>query len=31
MEEREMYSGWEIESKEKNISIFGIRNKYEML
>ena len=31
MEEREMCSGWERESIEKNIPIFGIRNRYEML
>ena len=31
MEEREMCSGWERESREKNIPIFGIRDKYEML
>ena len=31
MEEREMCSGWERESKEKNILIFGIRKRYGML
>ena len=31
MEEREMCSGWERESKEKNIPIFGIRDRYGML
>ena len=31
MEEREMCSGWERESKKKNIPIFGIRDSYGML
>ena len=31
MEEREMCSGWERESREKNILIFGIKDRYEML
>ena len=31
MEEREMFSGWERERREKNIPIFGIRDRYEML
>ena len=31
MEERETFSGWERESREKNIPIFGIRDRYEML
>ena len=31
MEEREMCSGWERESREKNIPIFGIRDRYGML
>ena len=30
-EEREMCSGWERESIEKNIHIFGIRDRYRML
>ena len=31
MEEREMCSGWERESREKNIPIFGIKDRYRML
>ena len=31
MEERETCSGWERESREKNIPIFGIRDMYGML
>ena len=31
MEERETCSRWEKESREKNIHIFGIRDKYGML
>ena len=31
MEEKETCSGWERESREKNISIFGIRDRYRML
>ena len=31
MEEREACSGWERESKEKNIPIFGSRDRYEIL
>ena len=31
IEERETCSGWKKESKKKNIPIFGIRDKYEML
>ena len=31
MEERKMCSGWERDSREKNIPIFGIRDRYEML
>ena len=30
-EEREMCNGWEKDNREKNISIFGIRDRYEML
>ena len=30
MEERETCSGWERESREKNIIIFGIRDRYGM-
>ena len=31
MEERKMCSGCERESRKKNIPIFGIRDRYEML
>ena len=31
MEERETCNGWERESREKNIPIFEIRDRYEML
>ena len=31
MEEREMCSGWERESREKNIHIFEIRDRYGIL
>ena len=31
MEEWEMCNGWERKSKEKNIPIFGIRDRYGML
>ena len=31
MEERETCSGWERESRKKNIPIFGIRDRYRML
>ena len=30
MEEKETCSGWERESREKNILIFGIRDRYEI-
>ena len=31
MEERETCSGWERENREKNITIFGIRDWYGIL
>ena len=31
MEERQTCSGWKRKSREKNIPIFGIRDRYEML
>ena len=31
IEERETCGGWERESREKNIPIFGIRDRYGML
>ena len=31
MEERETCGGWEGESKEKSLPIFGIRDRYGML